>query len=153
MGLFSRLFGGDKPPWRKLYDPLMDRYAVLSGAQLAMADARGSEFSPLDPLAVLLQEFQPTLTEDEISDFLESCKVQFDSFAIGDLLTQIYQEANLPPEEILGRLEERRTTFLNEKFYNGYLVRFVIGELIGYNQEAGPEERKRYWAAMLAGDT
>ena len=112
--------------------------------------ATGSEFSPLDPLAVLLKEVS-ALTEDEISDFLESCKVQFDSFAIGDLLTQILQEANLSPEEISSRLEERRTTFLDERFYNVYLVRFVIGELIGHNHE-GPEERKRYWAAIYTGD-
>ena len=40
---------------------------------------------------------------------------------IGELLTQIYQEANLPRDEILGHLEERRTTFLDERFYKWIL--------------------------------
>ena len=72
-------------PWRRLYFPLIQRYAFLGAAHVRLADMAQTEFTPRKPLGVLLKEFQPDFTDEQIERMLDKWQSEFETFVDADL--------------------------------------------------------------------
>ena len=55
--VIGRFIYYNSTPWRRIYFPLINRYAYLGGAHVEIAEQTGTEFSPLSPLFILLKDY------------------------------------------------------------------------------------------------
>jgi hypothetical protein len=143
--VIGRLVFRNATAWRRIYFPLIDRYSVLGGAHVGMADKAGTDFTPKRPLAVLLKEYNPAWTAEEIELLLSKWTVDFESNH--DFFDELFdKEVNRPSERSRKSWESIRTG----EGRNSFFVRYVIGKLI--ESTLGSNERKAYWRAILKGD-
>jgi hypothetical protein len=159
MGFLDRLRNrrGQRPmasphtePWRDVYQTLIDRYSFLAGAHMRHAELTNTEFTPVGPLAALLKKHSPDLSEEQIQVRLGKWKRAFDNARHHDLVTELLNELGASKGSLrgaeLGRLAVER--MLQADNYNGYLVRYVIGEIL--DRDFGPATKRRYyWLAIL----
>lgn len=136
-------------PWRRLYFPLIQRYAFLGAFHVRLADTAQTEFTPRKPLCVLLKEFQPDFTEEAIEQILDNWQSEFENFDDARLFQQIYQEAGIRSEDLPAKLNTLRTSMIDPQNYNSCFVRHAIGQII--HAKAGNEQKKKYWQALLSG--
>ena len=134
-------------PWRRLYFPLIQRYAFLGGAHVRLADMAQTKFTPRKPLGVLLKEFQPDFTDEQIERMLDKWQSEFETFDDADLFRKIFQEAGIGSEGVSEKINKLRTTMIDPQNYNSCFVRHVIGQII--HAKAGIEQKKQYWHALL----
>ena len=52
--------------------------------------------------------------------------------------------------EVDRRLESVRTAIYDPDNYNGFFVRYAVGEIIG--AKLGPSQKMHYWCALLRGE-
>lgn len=136
-------------PWRRLYFPLIDRYAILSGAHLAIADRTGEAFSPKKPLAVLLNEFEPGHTDEETQFALDKWELDFESGRTDELFVTLLRERGASADRAVAMSEELGKRMRHGDGRNGFFVRYVIGEVI--EARLGVAQKKAYWRAILSG--
>jgi hypothetical protein len=136
-------------PWRRLYFPLIQRYAFLGPIHVRFADTAQTKFTPRKPLGVLLKEFQPDFTEEAIERILDNWQSEFENFDDALLFQQIFQEAGIRSEDLPGKLNNLRTSMIDSQNYNSCFVRHAIGQII--HAKAGNEQKKKYWQALLSG--
>ena len=138
----------NREPWRRIYFPLIQRYAFLGAAHVRLAELAQAEFHPRKPLGVLLKEFQPAYTEHDIERILARWQIEFETFADADLFQEIFQEAGTRSEDMSDKLMNFRAAMFDPKNYNSCFVRHAIGQII--SAKAGIEQKKRYWKALLS---
>lgn len=136
-------------PWRRVYFGMIEKYSMLAGAQAYIAEAAGQTLNPRGPVAALLKQIQPGITEDEITYLLDDWERELQNGVDPDLLTEIMQENKVPPQDIPARLERLQKLMAEPKNYNAFFVRCAIGDAI--EAEAGREQKKAYWKAVLGG--
>lgn len=135
-------------PWRRIYFPLIQRYAFLGAAHVRLAELAQAEFHPRKPLGVLLKEFQPVYSEQDIERILARWQIEFETFADADLFREIFQEAGTRSEDVSDKLMNFRAAMLDPRSYNACFVRHAIGQII--SAKAGIDQKKRYWKALLS---
>ena len=118
---------------------------------MGFADMTNTEFSPLKPLLVLLKEYAPNWPDSEIQSSLEQWKRELDTFDCREFFAQVFRDVNNSKDQsrLDEMVEKAREHMMDENNYNGALVRYVIGQVI--EREAGLEQKKRYWKAVLSG--
>lgn len=134
-------------PWRRIYFPLIQRYAFLGGAHVRLADMAQTKFTPRKPLGVLLREFQPAFTDEQIERILDKWQSEFEDFDDADLFQQIFQESGIRSEDMSEKLNKLHTTMIDPQSYNSCFVRHAIGQII--HAKVGIEQKKQYWHALL----
>jgi hypothetical protein len=132
-------------PWRRMYFPLIDRYAALSGFHLGVADRTGVEFTPKKPLAVLIKEIEPTRTDEEVELVLNKWEVDFDSDH--HVFEELLREGKGSDADISIKLKRLRNSMQNGDNRNVFFVRYVIGKFI--EAKFGKDELKAYWRAIF----
>lgn len=136
-------------PWRRIYFPLIQDYSFLAGAHLGIAEQTGHAFTPRGPVGALLKQIQPEFTEGEVVYLLDKWEHELQNGGDQDLLTQIMQENNVPPQDIPLRLARIKGRTNEPKNYAAFFVRYAIGEII--ESKVGRKEKKSYWKALLEG--
>ncbi len=118
---------------------------------MGFADMTNTEFSPLKPLLVLLKEYAPNWPDNEMQTFLEEWKHELDTFQCREFFGQVFRDMDHSMDEsrVDEMIEKARNHMVSEANYNGVLVRYVIGQVI--ERDAGLEQKKRYWKAVLTG--
>lgn len=134
-------------PWRRIYFPLIQRYAFLGGAHVRLADMAQTKFTPRKPLGVLLREFQPAFTDEQIERILDKWQSEFEDFDDADLFQQIFQESGIRSEDMSEKLNKLHTAMIDPQSYNSCFVRHAIGQII--HAKVGIEQKKQYWHALL----
>ena len=135
--------------WRRIYFPLINRYSFLGGAHLEGARSAGVTFTPKNPFGILLKESHPELTDEEISYTLDKWEMEFKAGGDKELFADILSENSVSSQELTLRLEEMREGMLEPENYNGYFVRYAIGEII--DVKLGRDAKKKYWRAIISG--
>jgi hypothetical protein len=148
--VIGRFIYHNSTPWRRIYFPLINRYAYLGGFHLEIAEQTGAEFSPLTPLFMLLKDYLKDVERTQLEEMLRKWKAEFDDFQCRRVFQEILSRRNLDPEKVNEKVEHIRQTIFEAKNYNGSLVRYVIGQVI--ERKLGPEQKKKYWEAVLSGD-
>lgn len=131
-------------PWRRIYFPLIDHYAFVSGAHIHFADATGEAFSPINPMRAVLKAGWPNASDEETDGVLSEFKRRFDEFD-RPFFAELVHEV-LPNDDIESRLDLLRQEMFGNN-YNAMLVRYIIGEIIAL--QAGIDQKKKFWKAVL----
>ena len=136
--------------WRSTYDRLIQRYSFLGGAHIQYTKATNAKFHPIDPLATLLREHWPVESADRVRTLLEQWQAEFEVKShIFSIINALVTELNLTKGDLHGEAVAREIVdrMLQPEAYNGFFVRYVLGEVI--DQDFGSEDKYAYWKAIL----
>ena len=139
--------------WRRIYFGFMDHYSFMANAHLAVEAMTegGMAFDQLKPIAASMKRDSPKMNDGEVETWLARWKSEADAFETREFFRDLYAEINPSMNELEVRqaIDDMQNQVLSEEHYNSYLLRYIIGQII--EKDAGIDEKKRYWRAILTG--
>lgn len=132
-------------PWRRLYYPLMVRYAFFIGLQMSIAEKLKREVNITTALIDFMRSIYPNWTEEEVEKFLENVRIKMLKFTDRKGLIDAFKKNN--PSLNLGRISKELDKF--HKALKRENPRWVIAEIV--ERDYGIDERIKYLQSIITG--
>lgn len=157
--VFGYIFHRYGTAWRRIYFGLMDYHAGIVSTHLTVADMTEGRmaFDRLKPLLAIIRRSSSNMADNELETCLQRWKSEFDTKVV-DLFEssdrcfhELYAELHPTADEfeVTTEVISTRAQMLKKENYDSYLLRYVIGQIIG--NKVGLDQKKRYWKAVLTG--
>lgn len=133
------------PRWRRLHCPLMVRYAPVVGYHSGIAKRENKKFDMDPSLKDFIKSIYPSLSSEELEDYLNTVDAKMESFAERNGLISVFRKDNLVVDS--KKLNEALDEF--HKHLKKRNPRWIIAEVI--ERDYGVDEKINYLQAILTG--
>ena len=148
--LIMRLWYRLHPAWKRIYLPLMYRYASLAGKYMGIAENKGEEdFKIQDALFELVQTIYVDMDEQDQNNIIDLAKKKMLKFTDRENLFNyiIQRNPNFAADQLNKILDEIEDTLNKTEAQDVYLIRYFMAEII--ERELGDIERSKFLFSLF----